>query len=96
MISPDPILYSTTSLYVRYGTTLIFVKEPLEYNTTTTKTHVVEMKMFIYSTTTPSTTTREEPKRSANIREVENVVAAKLASIAVNCGGTQQNFDPSG
>ena len=40
------------------------------------------------STTTPSTTTREEPKQSANIREVENVVAAKFASIAENCGGT--------
>ena len=42
----------------------------------------------IYSTTTPSTTTREEPKQSANIRELENVVAAKFASIAENCGGT--------
>ena len=46
------------------------------------------MKMVICSTTTPPTTTREEPKRSANIREAENVGAVKLASIAVNCGGT--------
>lgn len=42
----------------------------------------------ICSMTTPPTTTREELKRSANIREVENVGATKLASIAVNCGGT--------
>ena len=42
----------------------------------------------ISSTITPSTTTREEPKQSANIREIENVGAEKLASIAVNCGGT--------
>ena len=48
----------------------------------------------IYSTTTPSTTTREESKRSANIREVENVGAAKLASIAANCGGTTTTTDP--
>ena len=42
----------------------------------------------IYSTATPPTKTTKGSTRSAKTREVENVVAAKFASIAENCGGT--------
>ena len=83
------VLYTCTVLTCTYGTVLESLETRIECTTTITKTPLDDQNENVdCSTTTPSTTTREEPKQSANIREVENAVAAKFASIAENCGGT--------
>ena len=74
--------------YYSFVRTVRYSKQALKYNTITKTPLDDRNENGDCSTTTPSTTTREEPKQSANIREVENVVATKFAPLRKLCGGT--------